>query len=87
MKHGLNLNGSSMLPVLLLSLLSAGCTTPAPVSTGHLMTLPSPPPAQQPAPPQPYSASAAQHIEMWQQRLTDTLPTPNSAEPRGRSEP
>lgn len=72
--------------VLPLLLLMTACAGQPATSSGDLPKPPSKPAARQPAPPQPYSVSAAQRIETWQQRLTDTLPMSDSAKPPGQTE-
>ena len=64
------------LPSVLLPML-VGCSAPAlPGSVSVPLQLPPMPSVSTPQPSQPYSMSARQLIESWQQQLTGTPPTP-----------
>lgn len=69
---------------LLLSLLMTACVSQPPIGASACPSLPSKPAARQQAPQQSYSENAAQRIDRWQQRLTDTLQTSVSAKLPGR---
>ncbi len=71
---------------LLLLLPMIGCVSQPPIGASACPSLPSKPAARQQTPPQTYSENAAQRIDKWQQRLTDTLQTSDSAKLPGPSD-
>lgn len=64
----------TLLPMLLLS----ACATPSPPLASDCPQIPPPPEVRLPLPVSTYSASAAQQLSNWQQRLT---PTPATSKP------
>lgn len=77
---------SSISIALLLPLLMTACASQPPIGASACPSLPSMPAARQPAPQQSYSANAAQRIDKWQQRLTDTLRTYDSVRIPGQGD-
>ena len=77
---------SSLSIALLLPLLMTACASQPPNGASACPSLPSKPAARQQAPQQSYSANAAQRIDKWQQRLTDTLLMSDSANLPGPSD-
>lgn len=71
---------------LLLPLLMTACVSQPPIGASACPSLPSMPAARQQTPPQTYSENAAQRIDRWQQRLTDTLQTSVNAKLPGPSD-
>ena len=76
----LNLRNCLIYIVVMLALLMSGCASQKTISAAACPNLPPPPVAMQPKPQLSYSENAAVIIEMWHQRLMDTLPMQSNAD-------